>query len=214
MLRSVAVFSLVGALSLVANTAMAQPRGWTGFNVSVGGGVSKNNGGLDVATENNDRLDFIPIPQPSPISALFSIIGQANGSSSVGDDDWQGFGTLQGGYDQQFGNFVVGGFANFDFYPGDQQDSSTNGVDGSAAFVFLPPLFPLGSIPISDYATVTSSVELKNTWSIGGRLGYLVAERVDLRRGRVHSGTCRWPSGPVLPEPLHRAADAFPERVG
>lgn len=177
MLRSVALFgaATVVALASFVEPIVAQPaNSWSGFNVSVGGGVSKNNGGLDVSSENNDRLDIIPIPPPSPISALFSIIGEATGNASVGDDEWQGFGTLQGGYDQQFGNFVVGGFANFDFYPGDNQDGATNGVDGSLAFVFLPPLFPLGSIPISDYATLSSSVELKNTWSIGGRLGYLV----------------------------------------
>lgn len=168
MLRRVALLGAVSALALSGHAAVAGPNDWTGFNVSVGGGISKNEGSLDVSTANADRLDIFPVPSP-----FISIIGEATGSSSLSDDDWKGFGSLQGGYDQQFGNIVVGGFANFDFYPGDNQSSATQGIDGSVTFVFLPPLFPFPAVPISNYASVTSSVELKNTWSIGGRLGYL-----------------------------------------
>jgi opacity protein-like surface antigen len=85
-----------------------------------------------------------------------------------------GFGTLQAGYDQRFGNVVVGGFANYDFYPSDQSSSASNGIDGTLSIGILPPLFVIPGIPIANYASVTSNVELKNTWSVGARLGYLL----------------------------------------
>ena len=173
MVRCVALAGAVSALALSGQVAVAEPNGWTGFNVSVGGGISKNNGGLDVTTSTNDRLDILPIPPPSPISAFVSILGDATGNARVGGNEWQGMGTLQGGYDQQLGSFVVGGFANFDFYPGDNENEVTQGIDGSLTLALFPPLGPSVSFPIPGYAAATSSIELKNTWSIGGRIGYL-----------------------------------------
>jgi outer membrane immunogenic protein len=173
-MRTVALLGAVSAaaLGLSASIALADPANWSGFSVSVGGGGAKTNTDLSVDTANNDRIDIFPGTPP-----LFTIIGQALGHSGASDNDWHGFGTLQAGYDQRIGNFVVGAFGDFDFYPEEPSSSSSNGINGNVSFAFLGiPVGPV--IPITNYATVTSNISLENTWSIGGRLGYLVTPEV------------------------------------
>jgi opacity protein-like surface antigen len=157
---------------LSASVSRADPTNWSGFSVSVGGGAAQTDTSLDVDTVNKDRLDLFIFPPP-----LFSFIGQALGHSGTSEDDWHGFGTIQAGYDQRIGNFVVGGFADFDFYPDRPKDSTSNNINGNLSFAFFNiPIGPV--IPIANYASVTSSVELQNTWSVGGRIGYLVTPDV------------------------------------
>jgi len=170
-LRVACVAGALGLLSVATSPAAlaADPNSWSGFNVSVGGGAAKADTGLNVGTQNRDQLDILDLPPP-----LLQFIGEATGSSSLNDDGWTGFGTLQAGYDHQFGNFVVGAFANYDFHPGHNGSSNASAIDGELSIGILPPLIVVGGIPINDYAYMSSSVELKNTWSIGGRLGYLL----------------------------------------
>jgi outer membrane immunogenic protein len=170
MLRSVFSAGAISALAfgLLSTSSLAQsappPSNWSGFSVSVGGGAAKTDTSLLSTTENTDDLGIF--------FSIIELAGRASGSSAIGTDDWEGFGTLQAAYDFRFGNVVAGVLADFDFYPDNPGAAATQSIDGSLAVSFFG--FPLGSIPIDDYATVTSNIELKNVWSIGGRLGYLV----------------------------------------
>lgn len=92
---------------------------WTGFYVGVGvGGAGVNH------------------------DLKFGRIAELDGLSGNGV-----FGTVEVGYDRQFGNIVGGIFFNYDF-----ADVSTD----------------------ISVAGQTASAKLNDTWSVGGRLGYLV----------------------------------------
>jgi outer membrane immunogenic protein len=171
MLPKGTVVSAISALALCASVSasVADPSNWSGFSVSVGGGAAKTNTDLNVDTSNHDQLDIVPGSPP-----FFSIIGQALGHSGVSEDQWNGFGTVQAGYDHRIGNFVIGAFGDFDFYPNHPDAAASNNINGNLSFAFLG--IPVGPVfPIANYASVTSNVELENTWSVGGRVGYLVA---------------------------------------
>lgn len=143
-------------------------RAWDGLSVSVGGGAAKTNTEVAAQSSNLDTVDFIYfIP-------IISILGEAAGSSAVGTSDWEGFGTLQLAYDKRYGNFVVGALVDYDFYPDRPSASGSTDVDGSIG-AELFGMFPVGPFPVSNYATLSSSVELKSVWSLGGRLGYVVS---------------------------------------
>lgn len=76
-------------------------------------------------------------------------------------DKWNGFGTLQVGYDRLLGSrILVGAFADFDFY-----------VDADRAFSSYDHYG-------KSHKWVDGDLELKNVWSVGGRLGFLVTPRV------------------------------------
>jgi outer membrane immunogenic protein len=160
MLRRVLVVGAVGALALGMSfpASAADPSNWSGFSVSVGGGAAKTDTDLNVDTSNSDQLVIFPI---------FTVIGQALGHSQASEDQWNGFGTVQAGYNQRFGNFVVGAFGDFDFYPNHPDAAASNTINGTVSLFF--------TIPIANYASVISNVELEHTWSVGGRVGYLVA---------------------------------------
>jgi outer membrane immunogenic protein len=181
-MRSVALLGAMSAaaLGLSASVSQADPSNWSGFSVSVGGGAAKTDTDLNVDTTNNDRLDVFTFFPFFPIPAVASFIGQATGHSNLTDNDWHGFGTVQGGYDQRIGNFVVGAFGDFDFYPNEPKDSSGNGINGSLSTQLLTIFgtIPGPTFPVPNYATVSSNVQLENTWSVGGRLGYLVTPEV------------------------------------
>lgn len=183
MWRSVLSFGALGAVAMALSAqASAQPADtWSGFSVSIGGGGAKTDTDLNVDTRNTDRLAFPGFFGFFP--GIYSLDGQATGHAGLKDDGWHGFGTLQAGYDQRIGNFVVGVFGDFDFYPDKPKESSTSGIDGSVTAHFDPfgpiPAFPISpAFPVANYASVSSSVELDNTWSVGGRLGYLVTPGV------------------------------------
>lgn len=72
-----------------------------------------------------------------------------------------GFGTVQLGYDRQLSkDFVVGLFADYDFHSG-SSDTNSSVLDIDVL------------LPISLLSTVTD-VEIDNSWTVGGRLGFLV----------------------------------------
>lgn len=179
MLRRVGVSAAASVLlaTVVTNPAAAQGsptfRAWNGLSVSVGGGAAKTSAGVEAQSSNVDTIDLTFLSFP-----IVSFLGQATGSSAVGTDDWEGFGTLQLAYDKRFGNFVVGAMADYDFYPDKPAAAGSTDVDGSIGIEFLG--FPVGSFPVSNYATLSSSVELKSVWSLGGRLGYVVAPNLML----------------------------------
>ncbi|MGO9170484.1 MAG: outer membrane protein [Rhodomicrobium sp.] len=99
---------------------------WTGFYLGVGGG-----GGA----VNHD------------LKATFGkLSGELNGLGGDG-----GFGTVEVGYDRQFGHFVAGVFFNYDFTDINTSGSISSGSKGLSA-----------------------SYDLDGLWSVGGRFGYLV----------------------------------------
>jgi len=99
---------------------------WTGFYIGVGGG-----GG---AVNHDIKLGF------------GRVTADLNGMGGDG-----GFGTVEVGYDRQFGRFVGGIFFNYDFTS-----------IGSSATISL------------GRNSLSASYDLDNMWSAGGRLGYLV----------------------------------------
>ncbi len=115
--------------SLKDGPVFAADPSWTGFYLGVGAG-----GGF----VNNDIKGSV-----NPFASA-----ELNGASSEG-----AFGTVQVGYDRQFGRFVGGVFFNYDF--GD--DISTNAN------------LNLGNVNVAN-----ASIKLDDSWAVGGRLGYLV----------------------------------------
>ena len=173
MWRSVLSFGALGAVAIGLTTpASAAPADmWSGFSISAGGGVAKTDTDLNVDTSNTDRLRTITF---FPFFGFLSAVGQATGHAGLTDDDWHGFGTVQAAYDQRIGNFVIGAFGDFDFYPDHPSESATDPVNGSLHFTFNGFQFT-PNFPVANYASVSSNVQLENTWSVGGRVGYLVA---------------------------------------
>lgn len=176
-MRSVCVTGAASAillgLSVISSpvTAAGQPDPWSGFSVSLGGGAANVNADLGADASNQDSLtfDFPPF--------LLELIAEGSAHSHSGIDDWEGFGTLQGAYDYRFGNIVVGALADFDFYPGSPGGQSSDTIDGNFSINFNGTTV-FGPVPFSNYASVTSSLELDSVWSVGGRLGYLVTPSV------------------------------------
>jgi outer membrane immunogenic protein len=162
---------LIPAIPLPANAQSGQQDAWTGFSVSVGGGAARTDASLDATTSNQDvfTIDFLPV-------FLLELIAEGEGQSSAGIDDWEGFGTLQAGYDFRSGNFVLGVLGDYDFYPGDPGGQSSDSIDGNFTINLdgLGGPASFGPFPFADYASVTSSLRFKDVWSVGGRLGYLV----------------------------------------
>jgi outer membrane immunogenic protein len=169
MLRCVAVAGVlllsVPALATVADAN--QPDPWTGFSVSIGGGAAKVDSDLAASASNSDNLSFAYSPW------LLEFIAEGTGQANSNIDSWKGFGTLQGGYDARYGKIVIGALADFDFYPGDPSGQASSDMDGTFSVHFNGQEV-FGPVPFSNYASLSSSLELKNTWSVGGRLGYLI----------------------------------------
>jgi outer membrane immunogenic protein len=97
---------------------------WTGFYIGLGGGGGAVNHDIKV-------------------NAFGSQVAEINGIGGEG-----GLGTVEVGYDRQFGRIVAGVFFNFDF--------TSISTEFSAA--------GLGKV----------SADLDNMWTVGGRVGYLV----------------------------------------
>jgi opacity protein-like surface antigen len=135
---------------------MADP--WTGFSVSVGGGAAKTDTDLNVDTAFHSASGAV---------GQIPTVTDSLGHTDARNDQWNGFGTLQAGYDYRMGQFVLGTFADFDFYPGQPAAASSASFDGiqtqPGGFTHIFP----------DLWSVSSNVELENTWAVGGRAGYL-----------------------------------------
>ncbi len=108
---------------------MAYAPSWTGCYLGAGWGS---------AMTNNDE------------NAVDTATGVAiTGNTTIGARGW--FGTVQGGCDYQFGNFVVGGFADYDFM-------DVHGDAGDLGFY--------------------GRQKQDQQWAVGGRLGYVVVPQL------------------------------------
>jgi outer membrane immunogenic protein len=96
---------------------------WTGFYIGVGGGGGAVNHDIKVNVDGYR-------------------VAEINGLGGEG-----GLGTVEAGYDRQFGRFVAGVFFNFDFT---SISTSINVLGGGV------------------------KADLDNMWTLGGRVGYLV----------------------------------------
>lgn len=165
------------ALLAAGGQAFAQDGGappgvsWTGPYVSVGAGVGSFDHDLDVGSSVFENLSVI-----IPRVLLLNANGSIEDRSSFGDNDWNGFGTVALGYDQQIGSFVVGAFVDFDFHP-DAESTSSKELSGSGNVSFLS-IIGSDSIDFPLKANVNSNIDLDNVWSVGGRVGYLVQPTV------------------------------------
>ncbi len=120
---------------------------WTGFSVGAGIGTV----GIDQTFTPTGGQAVEPARQFQKFDALLKKQDSPDGGSrqnSISGDDWNAFGTIQVGYDRLFASrFVLGAFADYDFYPDNHLD-----VPGG-------------------------SVERNGSWTAGGRLGYLITPR-------------------------------------
>jgi len=92
----------------------------------------------------------------TPIETMHTTSKDA--SSHFSGDEWDVFGTVQIGYDRLVHQrFLIGAFADFDFYSG-----SSSSFSGS----------------LGDLGSVDGSFGLNHVWSVGGRLGYLASPRL------------------------------------
>jgi outer membrane immunogenic protein len=126
--------------------APAAPHSWTGIYLGVGGGGSAVNysGGIPG--------DILVDAGDPPTVAPFGIFTDAD---KVGY-----FGTAQLGYDRQLGNWIVAGiFADYDF------NRNTKRTD------FNEDVFLAADVAAVD---TTFNSELEDSWTIGGRLGFLL----------------------------------------
>lgn len=171
---------VAAATLILPSLSFAQsPDTWSGFSVAIGGGASnvETDALADTSVSNDIGFGF-PLGPWSRLDVL--IDGQADNSNQFGDDEWSGFGTVQAAYDQRFGNFLVGAFIDFDFYPDEASSSQAGDLDGSfslsGTLTLVNNQVPFGpfTAPIDGYASYSANVELENVWSVGGRLGYLV----------------------------------------
>lgn len=137
---------------------------WDGLYVAAGVGVGR----FDHHVSTN--ASGPPPPPPclekcdTEISALsLPLIGSGHWNST--DSSWEGFGTLQAGYDRLIHErILIGAFADIDFYP-DASHSFGNHHGG-------PDMMSLIAFPSGPQ--IDGHVDLKHVWSVGGRLGFLV----------------------------------------
>jgi outer membrane immunogenic protein len=134
---------------------------WTGFYIGAGGGgnflfadsyTAVDFGLFDVASDH----DFFP---DAEASADLGAVG--------------GFGTVQGGFDWQFGDhFVVGVFGNYDF-------GGRTRASHSARFSNIGFPFPFPFAELNEHGggnAIRARVTLGDSWAVGGRFGFLSSE--------------------------------------
>jgi outer membrane immunogenic protein len=138
---------------------------WTGFHIGAGGGYggSRQTGGVEIF--NYDPGGLLQI---GPFD-LYSIGAEAD----LGGDGW--IGTVEGGYDIQINNFVLG----------ISGDYTWSGIEGQAS-IFGDVCYeaPLGGPDgddddcsnnvVSDRPDVTYTLETGDSWSVIGRAGFLL----------------------------------------
>lgn len=170
---------VAAATLILPSLSFAQsPDTWSGFSVAIGGGASNVETDALANTSLSNDLGF---GFPLFITRLDALLdGQADNSNQFGEDEWFGFGTVQAAYDQRFGNFLIGAFIDFDFYPDEAAYSQSGELDGTFSLSGTLGKTPFGPFHenISGYASYSAKIELNNVWSVGGRLGYLINEQV------------------------------------
>jgi outer membrane immunogenic protein len=134
--------------SMLDPPVVVQADHWSGFSLGGGlGGMFVDSGVAAAGTFDADTTT------PATIDTF-----------SLSDENTEGalFGTLQLGYDRRLQpGFVIGVFADYDL-------SRDNETSFSAATAL-----PLSGAP-GDQLTVSGSAEVEDSWTVGGRLGYLV----------------------------------------
>lgn len=139
---------------------------WDGLYVAAGVGVGRfgHNVGVDTSSprpscgrwcEDGDQFSVMSLP----------VIG--SGHLKFGDDSWEGFGTLQIGYDRLIHDrILIGAFADIDFYPDANHSFENRPRFGGQT---LNTLMTMPSGP-----QINGHLDLEHVWSVGGRLGVLV----------------------------------------
>lgn len=197
-LRAIIIASsaLVAASAAQAADIVAAPAPtWTGFyfGVGVGGGYSFADTSVAGGGFYDDYYEIEELPAPalvqgelSPVynlntanvlGSFFCDAGFCSGSTGAdaGFKDDQGkagiLGRAEIGADYQFDRIVAG--VNASFTLGSRDMSSKGGGSGGGDFYDSRDE---GSSGGGGYGAVKSSLDIGNSWSIGGRLGYLVTD--------------------------------------
>jgi len=165
-----------------APAAPTEQVAWSGPWVGVGGGVGESGADIESISSVDEALFIGEAPKSAQVAYLSSIeiVGSIFERVGFGDGDWDGFGTVSLGYDRQFGNFVLGAFTDFDFYPdaNNRRSKTLKGVgeiSGCCSEVSATAeCSDCGSKTFPLDARLRSDVHLDHVWNIGGRLGYLV----------------------------------------
>lgn len=123
--------------------------GWSGFSVGVGIGATSIDQNASAAAKRTDVFCLYWWGCSYPKHDYLS--------GGMNDDAWKVFGTLQVGYDRLIGDrFLIGAFADYDFYPNGDESSSGSTKHGS----------------------LSGEIQRAGAWTVGGRLGYLVTPRL------------------------------------
>jgi outer membrane immunogenic protein len=136
---------------------------WTGFYIGAGGG------GNFLFADSYTAVDFfdngIGVAVEKPVFFTSTVAEASADLGAVG-----GFGTVQGGFDWQFGDrFVVGVFGNYDF-------GGKTRASHSARFSHFD-FFDLAQESEHGLETaIRARVTLGDSWAIGGRFGFLSSE--------------------------------------
>jgi outer membrane immunogenic protein len=151
LLQSTGAFADGSGGSLKDSPAPIAPSydGWSGFSVGVGVGATSIDQDASAAAKRTDVFCLYWWGCSYPKHDYLS--------GGMNDDAWKVFGTVQVGYDRLIGErFLIGAFADYDFYPdGDEH----------AAVDFK-------------HKSLTGDISRDGTWTVGGRLGYLVTPRL------------------------------------
>lgn len=172
-MRSVAVFTVLSALALGAATSVLADGtpvsvtpspivrdGWSGLYIGAGGGVSRLDRSGEIETKRTKEVEKCKEGHFDYKTWKFvcdywkEIFSHTKYfDDSFGDDDWEGFGTVQVGYDHLLGShLLIGAFADVDIYFGGENEHKDK--------------------------FFKESFELNHTWNVGGRLGFLVTPHV------------------------------------
>lgn len=136
---------------------MAIPDGWSGFSVGVGVGAASIDQSASADAWRKDKFKKTTCYWYWGCDTDYYSPKAKHLSGEVNDDSWKVFGTVQVGYDRLIHErFLIGAFADYDFYP----DGDEHFSDGSK------------------HKSLTGDIQRDGTWTVGGRLGYLVTPRV------------------------------------
>ncbi len=144
-------------VSLKGAPSYVEQYSWSAFCYFGGGGgfsrVDRSGSVTTERTKKTEKCDNVHYtPKKCSVDFVHVETTVSSNTSGIGSDDWNGFGTLQIGYDRLFHqHMLIGAFADVDLYEG---DSSFWFKDGNG------------------------SADLDWVWSVGGRLGTLVTPRV------------------------------------
>lgn len=124
---------------------------------------------------------------PELLTELFTELNNLVNTGDGGDNDAGvagAFGTIEGGFDYQVGsNFLVGLNGAFNLGNSSIENSASSLGASVLADIDLPnnSTADNGSISVAAIAgggTLDTELDLGNSWSIGGRAGYLVSENI------------------------------------